>query len=153
LNFSLTFAGPDDVDLLVEHRLNMWRDIHPEFGSKVDASEGLTKKWIKQKLAQGKLVGFIARTPGGKVAGSGCIWLRDEQPRPTNPRQEVPYLMSMYTEPEYRRKGVARMIVKKALKWSKDHKYERVNLHASTLGKPLYESLGFESTTEMRLKF
>ena len=131
----------------------MWRDIHPEFGAMVDESEALTRKWVRRKFAEGKLIGFIAKTAGGKVAGSGCIWLRDEQPRPTNPRQEVPYLLSMYTEPSFRRKGVARMIVSRALKWCKDHEYDRVNLHASTQGKPLYESFGFESTTEMRLKF
>jgi len=27
-----------------------------------------------------------------------------------------------------------------------------VSLHASKMGRPLYESLGFEATTEMRLK-
>jgi GNAT superfamily N-acetyltransferase len=153
LNFRLSYAGPADVDLLVAHRLDMWRDIHPEFGAKVDESEGPTRRWVRRKLAEGKLIGFIAKTSAGRVAGSGCIWLRDEQPRPTNPRQEVPYLMSMYTEPSYRRKGVARLIVRQALKWCKEHEYDRVNLHASTQGKPLYESLGFEPTTEMRLKF
>ena len=131
----------------------MWRDIHPEFGAGIDESEGPTREWVRRKLAEGKLIGFIAKTPGGRVAGSGCIWLRDEQPRPTNPRQEVPYLMSMYTEPAFREQGVARMVVRRALKWCRAHNYDRINLHASTQGKPLYESLGFEPTTEMRLKF
>ena len=153
MDFRLSYAGPDDVDLLVAHRLNMWRDIHPEFGAKVDESEGATRRWVRKRLAEGKLIGFIAKTRGGVVAGSGCIWLRDEQPRPTNPLQEVPYLMSMYTEPKFRRKGVARMIVRRAMKWCRDHGYDRVNLHASIQGKPLYESLGFEATAEMRLKF
>ena len=153
MNFKLSYAGADDINLLVTHRLNMWRDIHPEFGAKVDESEGRTRTWIGRKLAEGKLIGFIARTAGGKVAGSGCIWLRDEQPRPANPSQEVPYLMSMYTEPKFRRKGVAKMIVRRALKWCRDHGYDRLNLHASAQGKPLYQSLGFEPTTEMRLKF
>jgi GNAT superfamily N-acetyltransferase len=153
LKFKLSVAGPDDVDLLVRHRLNMWRDIHPEFGTKVDESEATTRRWIKKKLAAGELIGFIARSPGGDVAGSGCIWVREEQPRPTNPRQEVPYLMSMYTETAFRRKGVARLIVNRALRWCKEQKYDRLNLHASTKGRPLYESLGFEPTTEMRLRF
>ena len=153
MNFTLSYAGPDDIDLLVAHRLNMWRDIHPELGTKVDEAERLTRKWVKEKLAEGRLIGLIAHSPDGEVAGSGCIWLREEQPRPTTPRLEVPYLMSMYTEPLFRRKGVARAIVKRALEWCKDHNYDRVNLHASTQGKPLYESLGFEPTTELRLKF
>jgi len=130
----------------------MWRDIHPEFGVKVDESEDLTRKWIRERLSSGMLIGFIVRADDGSVAGSGCIWIRDEQPRPTNPHQVQPYLMSMYTEKEFRRKGVAKLIVKKALDWCKKHDYERIILHASDEGRALYEAFGFEPTTEMRLK-
>ena len=149
----LSDAGSGDVELLVAHRLNMWRAIHPELASKVDESEELTREWVRAKLAEGKLIGFIARAQDGTVAGSGCIWLRDEQPRPTNPRQVVPYLMSMYTEKGFRRRGVARLIVQGALKWCREHGYDRVVLHASEEGKQLYEGFGFEPTSEMRLKF
>jgi GNAT superfamily N-acetyltransferase len=153
LRFRVSHAGLDDLDLLVTHRLNMWRDIHPELGMKVDESEGLTRKWIREKLSKGVLVGFIAKTEDDRVAGSGCIWIREEQPRPTNPRQAQPYLMSMYTERKFRRKGVAKLIVRRAIDWCRERDYERVILHASEEGRALYESFGFEPTTEMRLKF
>ncbi len=153
MEFLLSHAGPGDVELLVTHRLNMWRDIHPEFGSKVDESEGLTREWIRARLSDGTLVGFIVRARDGTVAGSGCIWLRDEQPRPTNSRLVVPYLMSMYTERAFRRKGVAKLIVQSALNWCREQNYDRVVLHASEAGKPLYEEFGFEPTGEMRFKF
>jgi GNAT superfamily N-acetyltransferase len=152
LAFRLSYATSKDLDLLVAHRLNMWRDIHPELGSKIDESTGATRRWVREKLRRGELVGFVVRTTGGKVAGSGCVWIREEQPRPTNPLQKVPYLLSMYTEEEFRRRGVARMIVKRALKWCRAHHYDRLTLHASTQGRILYESLGFETTQEMRIK-
>jgi GNAT superfamily N-acetyltransferase len=152
LEFSLVFAGPDDVDLLVKHRLGLLREVHPELETKIEESEVWTRDWIRKRLSDGELVGLLAKAEDGKVAGSGCIWLRDEQPRPTNPRMIAPYLMSMYTTPEFRRKGVARLIVEGALKWCKERGYERVSLHASEAGRPLYEGLGFYSTTEMRAK-
>jgi GNAT superfamily N-acetyltransferase len=152
LKFKVTLACPKDLDLLASHRQKMWGDIHPEWKSELRDSYGFTRRWIKRKLADKKLVGFIARADDGAVAGSGCIWIREEQPRPTNPRLEVPYLMSMYTERAYRRKGVARLVVRSALKWCREMKYERVILHASAEGKPLYLSLGFETANEMRLK-
>lgn len=153
MKFRVSNAGLDDLDLLVAHRLNMWRDIHPEFGVKVDESEDLTRKWIREKLSSGKLIGFIAKAVDGRIAGSGCVWIREEQPRPNNPRQVQPYLMSMYTEREFRRKGVAKLIVKRALDWCRKHDHERIILHASHEGRALYEAFGFEPTTEMRLKF
>jgi GNAT superfamily N-acetyltransferase len=152
LEFNLVYAGLEDVELLAAQRLNLLREVHPELGTKIEESEVRTREWIRKRLADGRLTGFVVRTQDGKVAGSGCIWLRDEQPRPTNLSMVAPYLMSMYTAPEFRRKGVARLIVQSALKWCREHGYERVNLHASEAGKPLYESLGFLPTTEMRAK-
>ncbi len=152
MEFNLVYAGPDDVDLLVVHRLNLLREVHPELETKIQESEEWTREWIRKRLSDGSLVGLLAKAQDGKVAGSGCIWLREEQPRPTNPRMIAPYLMSMYTVPEFRRKGAARLIVQSALKWCKERGYERVSLHASEAGKPLYESLGFFPTTEMRAK-
>ncbi len=152
MGFNLAFAGPEDVDLLVGHRLNLLREVHPELETKIQESEDWTREWIRKRLSDGSLVGLLAKTHDGKVAGSGCIWLREEQPRPTNPRMIAPYLMSMYTAPEFRRKGAARLIVQGALNWCKERGYERVSLHSSEAGKPLYESLGFSTTTEMRAK-
>jgi hypothetical protein len=35
--------------------------------------------------------------------------------------------------------------------WCKQEGFARVSLHASEHGRPLYESLGFEDSNEMRL--
>jgi GNAT superfamily N-acetyltransferase len=129
----------------------MWKDIRPELCAKAKEMEDLTRDWIKTKLSEGKLIGFIARTQAGVVAGSGCIWLREDAPRPFNACLESPYLMSMYTEEAFRRTGVASMIVQCAIEWSREHGYKSVSLHASNAGAPLYERFGFKLTTEMRL--
>jgi|SRR5713101_10178786 len=152
MELNLVYAGPGDVELLVAHRLSLLREVHPELETKIEESGEWTREWIRKRLAEGSLIGLLAKAQDGKVAGSGCIWLRDDMPRPTNSRMIAPYLMSMYTAPEFRRKGVARLIVQSALKLCKERGYERVNLHASEVGKPLYESLGFSPTTEMRAK-
>jgi GNAT superfamily N-acetyltransferase len=132
--------------------MGMWLDIHPELEKEIRATEEGTRRWIRRQLSRKALIGLVVRSSGGEVAGSGCIWLREEQPRPTSMRLRVPYLMSMYTEKRFRRKGVARLIVRAALKWSREHGYDRVVLHASEQGRPVYEGLGFAQTNEMRLK-
>ncbi len=151
-SFKISYAGKADVDVLLAHRQGMWMDIHPDQEREVKGSNRRTRDWIKKQLAEGRLIGFIARTSEGTVAGSGCIWLREEQPRPTSKGFKVPYLMSMYTEKRFRRRGVAKLIVGRAIKWSKDRGYERLVLHASKEGRPLYEKLGFEPAGEMRLR-
>jgi GNAT superfamily N-acetyltransferase len=58
----------------------------------------------------------------------------------------------MYTEPGFRRKGVAKLIAETAIEWCRNHGYERINLDASEAGKPLYEKLGFAPGYSMRLQ-
>ena len=149
--FKICLATIEDIELLTRHRVEMWKDIRPEFKEKAQAMEEATREWVKRKLSDGKLIGFIAKTRTGQVAGSGCIWLREDAPRLTSTRLESPYLMSMYTEEDFRRTGVARMIVKCAIDWCRERGYVTIGLHASEAGAPLYGSLGFKPTTEMRL--
>ena len=150
--FELSLAKVDDVGILVKHRLGMFSDMHPELVKEVQASEEQSRQWIKEEMSDGALVGFIVRTEDGQAAGSGCLWIKKEQPNPTHPHLEAPYLLSMYTERSFRRQGVARLIVKTAIAWSKEHGYDRINLHATDVGKPLYEEFGFKPTNEMNLQ-
>jgi len=144
-------ATAEDIELLVNHRVGMWIDIRPEFKEIALETKDLTRNWIKQKLSEGKLIGFIVSTQTGRVAGSGCIWLREDAPRLNTLRLESPYLVSMYTEERFRRAGVAKMIVQQAIHWCREHGYNTIGLHASEAGAPLYEQFGFRPTTEMRL--
>ena len=136
--FKISIAKTEDSELLVRHRLGMWKDIRPEFTENAKEMEETTRRWIRAKLSEGKIVGFIAKTKEGTVAGSSCIWLRED-------------FMSMYTEEDFRRTGVASMIVQCAIDWSRVHGYKTISLHASEVGIPLYERFGFKQTTEMRL--
>ena len=151
LKFEVCVATLEDVDLLVNHRLKMVKEIFPQYASQVQCIESQTREWISKKLSDGKLIGFIAKTQDGQAAGSGCIWIRETQPSVITRCLEAPYLMSVYTEERFRRKGVARLVAQTALSWCKTQGYDRINLHASENARQLYESLGFEPTSEMRL--
>jgi len=131
----------------------MWLDIHPEYEKEVRATGNRTRRWIADQLSRGNLIGLVVRNADGEVAGTGCIWLREEQPRPTDMRLVVPYLMSMYTVKKFRRQGVAALIVNAALKWCRKKSFDRIILHASKEGRSVYEGLGFEPSNEMRFRF
>ncbi|MGC8618238.1 MAG: GNAT family N-acetyltransferase [Thermoplasmata archaeon] len=150
--FELTVGTIKDLDLLVEHRLLMWKDIYPELKASIEESRQITRSCIEPKILEGSLVPFIVKTIDELIAGSGCILVKEDQPRPGSDQIRFPYLLSMYTVPEYRRKGVASIIVTAAIRWSRQNNFDRISLHASKEGFPLYEKFGFVQTNEMRLK-
>lgn len=149
--FSVVVGEPCELNLLVDHRLSMWKEIFPEIAAEVEFSGEATRIWISAKLRQGTLISFVARSSEGTVAGSGCLLIKEDQPRPTSRTVYNPYLMSMFTEKGFRKQGVATMITREAIAWCRKHGYDRMTLHASSAGRHVYEKLGFEQTNEMRL--
>ena len=61
-------------------------------------------------------------------------------------------ILNVYTDPQYRRRGIARRLMRTMIAWCKQQGLARITLHASDDGRHLYESLGFEASNEMRLK-
>lgn len=57
----------------------------------------------------------------------------------------------MYTRPESRRNRLARRLVETAIEWCRANGVSTVILHASEAGRPLYASMGFQTSTEMRI--
>jgi GNAT superfamily N-acetyltransferase len=74
--------------------------------------------------------------------------MRTLLPRPETDVAREALVVNVYIEPEYRRQGLARRLMEAILAWSREQGVERVSLHASTMGQPLYEALGFTRSNE-----
>ena len=59
--------------------------------------------------------------------------------------------LNVYTEPRWRRRGVARSLMTAVLSWARAERLESLVLHAAPDGRARYEELGFVATNEMRL--
>jgi GNAT superfamily N-acetyltransferase len=147
--FQLRPARPADLDVLVAHRLEMWRDIGGRTEHSIRAHGPHYRAWARSRLRTGELEAVVAEVDG-QVVGSGALWWMAEQPRPGLYAPTAPYILSMYTDPAYRGLGVATAIVKALLRAARRGGAARVSLHASPQGRGVYERLGFESTAEMR---
>jgi len=148
----LRLATAKDLDVLVRHRRGMWVDIAHFTEEQLDDGDRAYRRWARPRLRFGNLVGFIVETPRGGAIASGCLWMMPRQPRPMVQSLTVPYLLSMFTEPEHRGKGYATRIVREAVRWARAHGYDAVTLHASEYGESIYRREGFTRTVEMRLR-
>ena len=140
-----------DLDALVHQRREMWKALGIKNGELHDRGDVVYKRWARARLKNHQLIAWIVKSSDGKVAGGGCVWLQQVQPRPHRKSMVQPYLLSMFTEPDFRRRGVASKVVKDAIEWCRRNKYERLMLHASEMGRKVYSQLGFKRTWEMRL--
>ena len=149
--FKVRAATLLDVDVLIRHRRAMWEDLGVRIKPPLMWGDGVYGRWVRARLKSHRLVGWLVEADGF-VVGSGCVWLQPIQPRPHHRNRTLqPYLLSMYTEKNFRRLGVASMIVHEAIIWSKENGYERVVLHSSPMGRNVYSKLGFKRSWEMWL--
>ena len=62
----------------------------------------------------------------------------------------VPLAVNVFTEADWRRRGLAQALMTVMMDWAKTQGFDRVVLHASDAARPLYLALGFVPTNEMR---
>ena len=106
-------------------------------------------------LAEGSYVGWFAIDGEANVIAGAGVHIKPQLPRISHDHvrietSAVPLAVNVYTEPRWRGRGVARRLMQAMMEWAAAQGTDRVVLHASAAGRPLYESLGFHATNEMR---
>lgn len=139
-----------DLDVLVRQRRGMWFDMGERNRIKLDEHDRTFRRWVRLRLKSRTVVGWVAETDGGDLVAGAIMWLRPAVSEPGVRHLVQPYLLSMYTEPKWRRLGLASRIVTEAMKWAKSKGYGEIRLHASSMGTRIYIRQGFKRTWEMK---
>ncbi len=148
--FKLRQATTRDLETLVQQRRGMWENMGVKDRKELARADNVYRRWAGKRLRDGTLRGWLMESRDGTTVGGGCLWLQAIQPRPGRSKEFQPYLLSMYTIPAYRGKGVASKIIREAVRWTKSNGYASLRLHASEMGRGVYRRLGFKRTWEMK---
>jgi GNAT superfamily N-acetyltransferase len=116
----------------------------------LDVVEQASQAIFGEALRNGTYQSWFVEADGQVIAGGGVLLLAF-QPGPREPRPTRPFIVNVYTEAAYRRRGLARRLIEVMVEWCRAQGYAGVHLHASDDGRSLYESMGFLPTNEMRL--
>jgi GNAT superfamily N-acetyltransferase len=143
----------EDASEVLRHRRLMFRDMGYRDEAALDAMQATSEPFLLARMRDGAYRGWLAQTAEGRVAGGGGVLLHAwvTSPRDSNPMRA--YLLNVYVYPEFRRKGVARRLMQEMVDWCRGQGFATVCLHASGEGRPLYESMGFAASNEMKLMF
>jgi len=141
-----------DLSHLVHHRRAMFEDMGHTDTAALARVDAASEQYFKQALRNGAYKAWLAEDSTGAVLGGGGIVLADWPGFPGEVLAKRAWILNMYTEPGARRRGIAKRLLQVILEWSRTYGLSIVSLHASQAGRPLYESLGFQPTNEMRIK-
>jgi GNAT superfamily N-acetyltransferase len=150
---TLREAGSDDLETILHHRRLMFRDMGEGSAEELDRMVEVARPWLARALAEGSYRHWLAIDSSGVVAGGGGVLLSPWPANPHDPCTERAVILNVYSEAEFRRRGIAQRVMQTILEWIRAYGLQSVNLHASEEGRALYEKLGFVQTNEMRLRF
>jgi ribosomal protein S18 acetylase RimI-like enzyme len=140
-----------DIDAIVHHRRTMFQEMGYRDERALDAMGARFRPWLVRKMEAGEYRAWFALAPDSTIASGLGLWQMDWPPHMVAAGQWRGNILNVYTEPEHRRRGMARALMQTALEWCATNQVDAVILHASVEGSALYESLGFTPTNEMRL--
>lgn len=93
-------------------------------------------------MADGTFVSWLA-LDGDKIIGTSGMSFVEKPPYFGCPNGKIGLLSSMYTDPGYRRRGIARELLSHVIKEAKEYGCGNVQITASDMGVKLYTDFGF----------
>jgi len=141
--FEYKKATIKDIDKLVRTRIIVLRAAN-KLSDDVDMSavEKESYAYYKCALETGEHIAYLVYDNGAFI-GAGGVSFYQVMPTYHNPTGKKAYIMNMYTEPEYRRQGIAIHTLDLLVKDAREQGVSQIALEATDMGRPLYEKYGF----------
>jgi GNAT superfamily N-acetyltransferase len=159
--FHIRFATVDDAAIIGWHRARMFQDMGLVPDELFESFRTKSLDRLGDAVASGDYIGWLVSerdNPQKIIAGAGVI-IREVPPFPLRHKSgEITIaegrqglIINVFTEPDWRRRGLAKLLLNTIVAWSREQNLDDLVLHASEHGHALYEQLGFRLTEEMRL--
>lgn len=142
-------ATKDEAEWVVRHRIEMFRSM-----GWTEEELKMTEPTVREFLASSSArdVDCYLATEDGKIVGGCAVSIQRVLPSYKNRMGLHAYLHNMYVEPDYRGRGIATALLEFILETYRKRGVDRFELHASEMGRPLYERMGFEKSDTYYVK-
>lgn len=149
-------ATGKDIDELIQLRIAYMID---DFGQVSDYEKECMKKqlpdYFNRKLGN-ELIAFVARDDN-QIVSTAYLHIIEIPANLILLNGIYGEVLSVYTRPEYRGRGMCTQLIKNLLQYGKEHGLGRIDLNATQKGYPIYKKLGFEEKvnryTEMSYRY
>ena len=128
-----------ELNTFIEMRIDQLR----EEGAKeeIDLAPAL-KQYYMRHMADGTFVSWLA-FDGNKIIGTSGMSFVEKPPYFGCPSGKIGLLSSMFTNPDYRRKGIANELLSRVVNEAREYGCGTIQITASDMGVKLYTDFGF----------
>lgn len=129
----------EDLAIFIEMRITQLR----EEGAKDDIDlRPALNDYYRRHLHDGTFVSWLA-LDGEKIVGTSGMSFVEKPPYFGCPSGKIGLISSMYTDPSYRRRGIAKDLLTKVMDDARKYGCGAIQITASDMGVKLYTACGF----------
>ena len=128
-----------ELDTFIDMRIHQLR----EEGAKEDIDlVPALRDYYNRHMLEGTFISWLAMD-GEQIIGTSGMSYVEKPPYFGCPSGKMGLLSSMYTNPAYRRKGIARELLSRVIKDAKEYGCGTIQITASDMGVKPYTAFGF----------
>jgi GNAT superfamily N-acetyltransferase len=140
---SIRKATVRDIETLINYRIIFLAETYGDPPVELDGLLRLTlRKYFERTLKDGTYIAWIAEYEDNPVGFSGMV-IREQPGNFDVPNGRTGYILNIFTPKEFRKKGIASLLMQKLIDEGKRLKLDRLELKATKAGEPIYRQLGF----------
>ena len=129
----------NDLDTFIRMRITQLRE--EGAAEDLDLVPAL-RDYYTRHIADGTFVSWLA-LDGERIIGTSGMSFVEKPPYFSCPTGRIGLLSSMYTAPDYRRRGIAKELLHRVVEEAKNYGCGSVQITASDMGVKLYAAYGF----------
>ena len=129
-----------ELDIFIEMRINQLREEGAT--EDIDLVPHL-KDYYERHMSDGTFVSWLA-IDNGRIVGTSGMSFVEKPPYFGCPSGKIGLLSSMYTDPGYRRMGIANELLNRVVNDARNYGCGTVQITASDMGVKLYTAFGFK---------
>ena len=128
-----------ELNTFIHMRINQLREEGAK--EKIDLVPAL-KEYYTRHMADGTFVSWLALDEENIIGTSGMSFV-EKPPYFGCPSGKIGLLSSMFTDPEYRRRGIAKELLSRVIDDAREYGCGTIQITASDMGVKLYTDFGF----------
>ena len=129
----------NELTVFIDMRINQLREEGAE--EDIDLKPAL-REYYNRHMADGTFVSWLA-VDGDRIVGTSGISFAEKPPYFGCPSGRMGLLSSMFTDREYRRRGIAKELLTRVVNEAREYGCGTVQITASDMGVLLYSDFGF----------
>lgn len=136
----------EELDTFIDMRITQLTEEYVSEGREVPKDVDLRAALLDfyhKHMADGTFVSWLA-LDGDKIIGTSGMSFVEKPPYFTCPSGKLGLLSSMFTDPNYRRMGIAKELLHRVVEEARAYGCGAVHITASDMGVKLYTAYGFK---------